>query len=57
MGLFAYLIAFLIGAIIAGVIYVILAFEWTLYIVAGLVFVIACLLIGIPIADFLGIHP
>ncbi|HHQ8913225.1 TPA: hypothetical protein ACSVZR_003482 [Bacillus cereus] len=57
MGLFAYLIAFLIGAIIAGVIYVILAFEWTLYIIAGLVFVIACLLIGIPIADFLGIHP
>lgn len=58
MGLLAYLIAFLIGAAIIGFFFLCIHYvELFAITLVVLLFVAAAIVIGIPIADQLGIHP
>ncbi|WP_192797795.1 hypothetical protein [Bacillus toyonensis] len=57
MGLLAYLIAFLIGLAITGILYAMICHEYFLYVVFAIAIFGGSLLIGIPVAAWLGIHP
>lgn len=58
MGLLAYLIAFLIGTAIIGFIFLCIHYlEFFVITLVVLLFALAAFVIGIPIADLLGVRP
>lgn len=57
MGILAYFIALLIGLSIALFIYLLLAYDWVIEFILIVCIIVGSLLIGIPIADSLGIRP
>lgn len=58
MGLLAYLIAFLIGAAIIGFIFLCIHYlEFFAITLVVLLLALAAFVIGIPIADLLGVRP
>ncbi|MCU5408010.1 hypothetical protein OCA16_26065 [Bacillus cereus] len=58
MGLLAYLIAFLIGAVFVGTLFLaVVKLDWFIFGIIGVGVVILCFAIGIPIANSFGITP